>query len=235
MATQQAAAKEAHTNGGAATLADHVLKDATHGSGYFYPATAAGTPLALIGFATSLALLSMGNAEWYSLGALLIVAPVAFGFGAVAMILAGMWDFRGGNALAAMWETAFGCFWLSIGLQLSVFGDDIVAAAGAAGAADAFGSYLLLWAVITAGLTAGMYFVARPAFIAFALLTCVFLLLGFANMSAPGDTADTLRQIGGWVGIVNALVAFYLSFALMINGAAGRQIAPVWPYPYKKS
>jgi hypothetical protein len=234
MATQEAAASEAQSNGGTATLAEHVLKDSTHGAGYFYPATAAGTPLALLGFATSLGLLSMGNAEWYSLNALLIVAPVAFGFGAVAMILAGMWDFRGGNGLAAMWETAYGCFWLSVGLQLAIFGDDIAAAAGSAGAADAFGSYLLMWALITAGLSAGMYYVARPAFTAFALLTVVFLLLGFANMAAPGDTADTLRQIGGWVGIVNALVAFYLSFALMINAAAGRNVAPVWPYPYKR-
>ena len=235
MATPQApVAREAQTNGGGTALADVVLKAPEHGSGYFFPATAPGTPLALAAFGSSLAMLSMGNAEVFSLGALLIVAPVAFGFGAVGMILAGMWDFRGGAAFHAMWETAYGCFWLFLGLQLAVFGDDIVRAAGASGAADAFGAYLLVWAVLTAGFTVGTYYIARPAFVAFVMLTAVFLFVGIANLSAPGDTADTLRQIGGWIGIANAAVALYLSFALMINPMVGRTVMPVWAYPYKK-
>ena len=233
MATPQATASEAHPNGGTA-LAEHVLKEATHGSGYFYPPSASGMPLGLIAFGTSLGLLSMGNAEWYSLGAAIIIAPIAFGFGAVALILAGMWDFRSGNALAATWETAYGCFWLSVGLQVAIFGPAVVAGAGAAGAGDAFGSYLLIWALITAGFTVAMHFVARPALLAFALLTVVLVVLGFANMTAPGGTADDLRMIGGWLGIVNALMAFYIAFALILNDVTGRTVMPLWLYPYDK-
>ena len=234
MTTPQAAAPDARANGGSA-LAETVLTGPEHGRGYFYPATAGGTSLGLIGFASSLALLSMANAEWFNLGAVALVAPAALAFGAVALILASIWDFWGGNSFAATWEAAYGCFWLFLGLYLAIFGPTVVAAAGAAGAADAFGAYLLVWAVITIGFTAGTYFVARPAFLAFGLLAVIFVILGLSNMAAPGDTADNLRKVGGWLGIVDALLAFYVAFALMMNTLLGRAVVPLWAYPYKKS
>jgi uncharacterized protein len=176
----------------------------------------------------------MANAEWFNLGALLVVAPASFGFGAVGLLLAAMWEFRGGNAFAATWETAFGCFWLFLGLHLAIFGPRIVDAAGPANASHAFGAYLLIWAVLTAGFTVGTWFVARPAFIAFALLVVVFLLLGAANIVTSADTSDTLRQIGGYLGIVDALIAYYLAFALMLNTLVARPVVPLWAYPYRK-
>jgi succinate-acetate transporter protein len=234
MTSPQVAPPERRPDGGSA-LAETVLTGPEHGRGYFYPDTAGGTPLGLFGFASSLALLSMANAEWFNFSALIIVAPASIAFGAVALILAGIWDFRGGNGFAATWETAYGCFWLFLGLQLAIFGPRVVAAAGAAGANDALGAYLLIWAVITAGFTAGTYFVARPAFVGFGLLAVIFVILGVSFMSAPGDTADTLRQIGGWAGIVDALIAFYVAFAIMMNALLARAVVPLWAYPYKKT
>lgn len=231
--TAAAPQAQAHTNGGS-QLAETVLTGPEHGRGYFYPATASGTALGLLGFASSLALLSMANAEWFNLAALLIVAPASFGFGAVALILAGMWEFRGGNAFNATWEVAYGCFWLFLGLQLTVFSPKLLVAAGATGASHALGAYLLIWAVLTAGFTVGTWFVARPAFIAFALLTVVFVVLGVGDLVSSADTAETLRKIGGWVGVVDALVAIYLAFGLMLNPLFGRSVIPLGLYPYKK-
>jgi hypothetical protein len=229
MVSQPTSAAPAHPNGGSA-LAETVLSGPEHGKGYFYPATAGGTPLALMAFASTLGLLSMANAEWFDLRALIIVAPAALGFGAVAMILAGMWDFRAGNGFGATWETSYGCFWLFLGLQLAIFSPKVLAAAGAAGATHAFGAYLLVWALITAGFTAGTWFVARAAFIAFALLVVVLVCVGVANIVSSNSLSDTLRQIGGWVGIADALVGFYLAFALMMNTLLGRAIAPIGLY-----
>lgn len=234
MSSPTVSAPQARANGGS-ELAETVLTGPEHGRGYFYPATASGTALGLFGFASSLALLSMANAEWFKLSALIIVAPAALGFGAVALILAGMWEFRGGNAFNATWEVAYGCFWLFLGLQLTVFAPKVVLAAGATSASNAFGAYLLIWAVLTAGFTVGTWFVARPAFIAFALLTVVFLLLGIGNIVTSVSTADDLRKIAGWIGIVDALVAFYLALGLMLNSLIGRAVLPLGLYPYKKS
>jgi succinate-acetate transporter protein len=217
-------------NGAPSSLADVVLTTPEHGRGYFYPATAAGTPLALIAFGVTFGLLSMGNAEWYSLNALGIVAPACFGLGAFGLIIGGLWDFRGGNMFAATWEITYGAFWVFVGLFLGIFGAQVGAAAGAAGAADAFGSYLFIWAIVTAGFTVGTYYVARPAFIAFALTTLVFLLLGIANISAPSDMSDSLRQIAGYAGILASATVIYLAFALLLNDLLGRQILPIWPY-----
>ena len=227
------AAAPPHPNGGAA-LAETVLSGPEHGNGYFYPATAGGTPLALMAFASTLGLLSMANAEWFDVRALIIVAPAALAFGAVAMILAGMWDFRAGNGFGATWETSYGCFWLFLGLQLAIFGPKVLAAAGAAGATHAFGAYLLIWALITAGFTAGTWFVARAAFIAFGLLVVVLVFLGVANLVSSADTSDTLRQIGGWIGVVDALAGFYVAFALMMNALLGRWVVPIGLYQPSK-
>jgi succinate-acetate transporter protein len=219
-----------HTANGGSALADTVLTSADHGRGYFYPATASGTPLALLSFGVTLAILSMGNAEWYSVSALGIAVPASLSLGALGLLIAGLWDFRGGNAFAATWEITYGCFWVFVGLFLGVFGPGVAAAAGPAGASDAFGAYMFIWAVVTFGFTIGTYFVARPAFIAYALTTVVFLALGFSNVSAPGDMSDNLRQLAGYAGILAALTVIYLSFALTLNDLLGRQVLPIWPY-----
>ncbi len=215
---------------GDAALAQRVLNAPEHGKDYFFPSTASGQPLALAGFALTLALLSLGNAEWIKLSALGIVVPVALGYGAIALILAGLWDFRGNNLFGAMWAVSFGCFWISLALLIQFFGPRIAVSAGAGGYADAFGAYLILWGIFTAYMTVGAYFIAKPAFVAFLLLAVVFFVLGISNLIAPGGASDGLRKLGGYIGIVDAAVAWYLSAALVINSTSGRQMLPIWPY-----
>lgn len=215
---------------GAAALAEQVLSAAEHGKDYFYPSTASGQPLALAGFALTLGLLSLGNAEWIDLSALGIVVPVALGYGAVALILAGLWDFRANNLFGSMWAVSFGCFWLTLALLIQFFGAQITAAAGPEAYADAFGAYLILWGIFTAYMTVGSYFIAKPAFVAFLLLAVIFFILGFSNLAAPSDASDNLRVLGGYIGMVDAAVAWYLSAALVINATSGRRLMPIWPY-----
>jgi uncharacterized protein len=231
MAVPQAAPSDAQHNGGAA-LAEAVLSGPDRGRGYFYPATAGGTPLALLAFGSTLAILSMGNAEWFPLQALGITASAAISMGAIGLLIAGLWDFRGNNAFAATWEITYGAFWVFVGVFLGTGIGARAAQAAGASIGKAFGAYLFVWAIITLGFTVGTWFIARPAFIAFGLTTVVFLLLGFSNISDPGNTADTLRQAGGWVGIVVSIVVLYLAFALILNDHIGRQVLPIWPYPY---
>jgi succinate-acetate transporter protein len=103
---------------------------------------------------------------------------------------------------------------------------------GAGGFLDAFGTYLLLWAIVSGYCTIAAYFVARPAFLAFLLLTIVFILLGISNIIAPDSPTVGLRKIGGYIGLVDALIAFYISAALLINTTSGKPLLPLWPYPY---
>ena len=122
-------------------------------------------------------------------------------------------------------------FLLATGLILREFSADISSVAGALAFGDAFGSWLLLWCVFTAGLTYAAYYVNMPAFLAFALLTVAYLLLGLANISNPGDTATLLTKLGGWVLIADGLCAWYLSWGLAVNSVVGDRI-PLFPHPY---
>lgn len=212
---------------GTAALAERVLSAPGHGRNYFFPATASGQPLALAGFALTLGLLSLGNAGWINLNALGIVVPAALAYGGLALILAGLWDFRYDDLFGAMWAVSFGCFFITLALLIQFVGPQVVAAAGASAYADAFGAYLLLWAIFSAYMTVGAYFIAKTAFLTFLLLAIVFLILGIANLLAPGGASDGLRQLGGYVGLVDAAVAWYLSAALMLNTTSGRQLLPI--------
>ncbi len=62
-------------------------------------------------------------------------------------------------------------------------------------------------------------------------LTEIFLFLGnFTTKVAalpPDPTSSTLIVIGGWIGVVTALVAWYASAAGVMNGHKGRQVFPV--------
>ncbi len=204
----------------------------TEGGPAYFPASASGQAIALTGFGFALGMLSMINAEWVTLGAIGFMVAVTFSIGSIALIIGGLWDFRANNLFGATWAIAFGAFWISVGLILQFVGGGVVEATSPEGFGDAFGAYLLLWAGFTAFMTVASWFVARAAFAIFAVLVVVFLLLGIANTAAPGSLSDTLREIGGYVGLLDAALAWYLAAALVINVTADRQILPIWPYPY---
>lgn len=202
------------------------------GAGVFFPSTPSGQPVALAGFGVSLGLVSLANLGAFSANAGLIIAPAAFSFGFVGLILAGMWDYRAGDMFSATWDVAYGCFWLFLGLWLTIFGPQVAEAAGVAAANDAFGAYMFIWALFTLYMTFGAYYIARPPFLAFALLFVVFVLTGITSVTAPSDFSDTVRQVTGVVGIADALVALYVGFALVYNEMSRRDAVPLWPYPH---
>jgi succinate-acetate transporter protein len=55
------------------------------------------------------------------------------------------------------------------------------------------------------------------------LVTFAFLTVG-AFAAAPAIT-----HIGGYLGLLTAFVAWYASFAGVLNGTVKRVIAPTWP------
>ncbi|HJQ48583.1 MAG TPA: hypothetical protein VJ870_19995 [Amycolatopsis sp.] len=44
-----------------------------------------------------------------------------------------------------------------------------------------------------------------------------------------GGGADNMGKIGGWLGLVTAVVAWYASFASVVNSTFKRTIMPVVP------
>jgi succinate-acetate transporter protein len=59
----------------------------------------------------------------------------------------------------------------------------------------------------------------------FILLAVTFIVLGIGD--AGGNSSIT--KLGGWIGLVTAVVAWYASFAEVTNATWGRTVFPTRP------
>jgi len=191
---------------------------------------ASGVPLAVFAFGFSVLALSLANAGLIEAPAGLFV-PVAFGTGALGMLVGGLWEFRNGNLFGATFGVAYACFLFTTPMILRWFAP-VISVRNAAEFGDSFGAHLLMWAVFTAFMTFGAYYVNLPAFLAFALLVVVYLLAGIVNIAGPEGT--TLLRITGWIGIADGICAWWVGFGLVLNGMGPRPVIPLIPYPYGK-
>jgi succinate-acetate transporter protein len=199
----------------------------------FFPEQGVGVSLAVGSFGFAVLMLGLANARIFTPNAGEIFVPVAIGTGALGLLIGGLWEFRANNVFGGTFAVFYAGFLLTTGLMLKLFQPSILDAAGAGGFGDAFGAWLLLWAVFTTMLSLGAYYINMPAFMAFVLLAIAYLLLGIANISGVGDLATTLSKAGGWVLIADGATAWYLSWALAVNPLAHDRL-PLFPYPYHK-
>ena len=187
---------------------------------------ASGVPLAVFAFGFSVIMLSLANAELFNINAGLFV-PVALGTGALGMLVGGLMEFRNGNLFGATFGVGYACFLFTTPMILRWFAPEITLdrVAGIGGFGDSFGSYLLVWAVFTAFFTYGAYYVNLPAFLAFLLLTIVYVLAGIVNITAP--ESSFLLNLAGWIGIADGICAWWVGFGLVLNDMGPKPIIPM--------
>lgn len=141
--------------------------------------------------------------------------PAALLFGGIVQFLVGMWEFRRGETVPATVFSAYGGFLASLGLLLlpgfglaSTFGTDTVALN------HALGLVYLCWLLCIAVLLLASLRSAHMLLtlvLALLGLSFLFIMIGeFANANTP------LLMIGGWIGIVTALMAWYASLANLL-------------------
>ena len=94
-----------------------------------------------------------------------------------------------------------------------------------ASAHQATGVYLLAWAIFTVYMTVASLRVSGAVAAVFVALSLTFILL------AAGEFAQStaLGKVGGWLGLITAVIAWYASFAGVTNGTWRRQVLPTWP------
>jgi succinate-acetate transporter protein len=175
-------------------------------------------PLGLAAFALTTFVLSVRNAGLIGGSAVEVVVALALAYGGLAQLLAGMWEFKNGNTFGATAFTSYGAFWLSYAAFVWFF----AASLKPADAAGALGTYLLAWAIFTFYMWIATLKHARPVMIVFLLLWITFLILAVGEY----QSSTTITQIGGYVGILTAVAAWYASAQAVINQAFGRTILP---------
>jgi succinate-acetate transporter protein len=178
-------------------------------------------PLGLAAFALTTFVLSMFNAGLVSKAGEPVVLGLALGYGGIAQILAGMWEFRTGNTFGAVAFTSFGAFWLSFWALVAFFAGEIPAEH----VGDAVGLYLIAWGIFTTYMFVASLRTTAAIAVVFFLLAVTFFLLGIGN---SGETEGVV-EAGGWFGLATAVAAWYASFAAVTNSTFGRTVLPVRP------
>jgi len=178
-------------------------------------------PLGLAAFALTTFVLSMFNADLIGKGGEPIVFGLAFAYGGLAQVLAGMWELRTGNTVAAVAFTSFGAFWLSYWAFVQFY----AAKVPAADAGHAIGLYLIAWGIFTTYMLVASLRTTAAITAVFLLLAVTFFLLGIGNAGAHPN----IIKAGGYVGIATAVAAWYASFAAVTNSTFGRTVLPVRP------
>ena len=190
-------------------------------------------PLGLAAFALTTFLLSAKNAGWMTHATGNSWLGYAFAYGGVAQLLAGMWEFRNRNVFGATAFGTYGSFWIGLGLWVQLVVNPAVAAArtpaGLAATVAALnhdlGWILLAFAIFNTYMLILSTQVNLAVFGVFLTLeiTEIILCIGNFNAGAALNPTTTIK-IGGYVGLVTALVAWYASMALASRGMAGSKI-----------
>jgi len=180
-------------------------------------------PLGLAAFAMTTLVLSVFNTNMLDSKLSAAVLPLALAYGGGAQLLAGMWEFRRGNTFGATAFSSYGAFWLSYYFLVK----DILPAIGTDPQThNAVGLYLLAWGIFTAYMAVCALRVSGAVLGVFVFLAITFVVLAIGSFLTNGTT---VTQIGGWFGIVTALIAWYTSFAGVAESTFGKPVLPVWP------
>jgi len=187
-------------------------------------------PLGLAAFALTTFLLSAVNAGWAKSSTGFDWWGYAIAYGGVIQLLAGMWEFRNRNVFGATAFSTYGGFWIGVGLWLHFTAPT---AAAPLQLNKDLGWILLAFAIFNTYMLIISTQLNVAIFGVFVTLelTEIFLFLGNFTTSKPAlppdPTGSSLIVVGGYLGIITALVAWYASAAGVMNGIKGRQVFPV--------
>jgi uncharacterized protein len=146
-------------------------------------------PLALAGFATTAFMLSMINANLVNSGVLPVVFGVAFAFGGLAQLIAGVIQLRMGNTFGGMLFTGYGAFWLS----LFAIGNLFFKAVPLTQVGYALGLFLFAFGIFTVIMLAASFRTSITVVTTLFLLAVTFFLLGAGNYTAAVPTPGGIR------------------------------------------
>ncbi len=192
-------------------------------------------PLGLAAFALTTFLLSAKNADWMSHATGSAWLGYAFAYGGLAQLLAGMWEFRNRNVFGATAFATYGGFWIGLGLWVQLVANPAVAAIKPSTLVTTvtalnhdLGWILLAFAIFNTYMLILSSQVSLAVFGVFLTLelTEIILCIGNFNAGAALNPTTTIK-IGGYVGLITALVAWYTSAAGVSNGIGGKLRFPV--------
>lgn len=185
-------------------------------------------PLGLSAFALTTFVLSLVNVQARGVTTPNLVVGLAYGYGGLVQLLAGMWEFATGNTFGATALSSYGGFWISWAIiQTPSFA--IIQSYDTPGELDnVLGFYLLGWFIFTfmmflCTLRATLAFV-----ILFGTLDLAFLFLSIGHLAL----SENCTKAGGYFGLLSAFTAWYCALAGILNTENSFFTLPVIHFPW---
>jgi succinate-acetate transporter protein len=172
--------------------------------------------LGLGAFALTTFVLSFSNTGWVP-GAGVSVLGLALFMGGIAQFAAGIWEFANKNTFGATAFCSFGAFWLAFWF-LNISGRPVDG--------PGVGVFLLAWTIFTLYMAFAAVRTNLVILAVFVALTLTFLFLTIGAFAG----SESITHVGGYLGIITAIVAWYGSFATVLNSTFKRAALPVWPH-----
>jgi succinate-acetate transporter protein len=178
-------------------------------------------PLGLAAFAVTTFMLSMINAKLVNAGAAPVVFGVALMFGGLTQLIAGIIQFRTGNTFGGVLFSTFGAFWLSLFAIVEFFLKDVPATQ----VGHAQGLFLYGFGIFTVWIFVASFRTNLVVVAALAGLAATLFVLGAGNYVGSSGAL----HVGGYMGLVVAALAAYISCAELCEAAYKREVLPLWP------
>jgi len=174
---------------------------------------------AVFAFATTSFMLGFVNAHLIGGTAVFMVLPVSLIFGGLVQLLVAILEVARGNTFGACVFGTYGPFWIIYALFVKSYASGVAPST----AATAVALFLAMFAVLT-------FFFVIASFRTDWVLVSIFVLIDVALiLLAYGSGMNAVRatEVGGWVTMVFAVIAWYHAAAGLINGTFGKKVLPV--------
>ncbi|HET7557362.1 MAG TPA: acetate uptake transporter [Rhodanobacteraceae bacterium] len=184
-----------------------------------YPtlSSSASSSLGYAGFSVTLWMFSMINAAWFDASQETLVMLLAVTIGGIAMALAGLLSFFRGRTHNMCLFLAFAAFWWSWALMVHTVNNGGIAPSSAF-----LGWYFLVFAVVAFALWLSAFRTGTGRMAFDLLLWLTLLALAINGWSGVG----WWRIVGGYLGLITAVVGFYLLAAAAVNATFRRSVLP---------
>ncbi len=176
-------------------------------------------PLGLAGFGLTTCVLSAINAGLLPHEAVPVVVPLAFAYGGVAQLIAGVLEFRNGNTFGTVAFTSYGLFWWWFALMQWTVGAGWLKAPPA----SAVATVLLMWGILTFLLWIVTFRTTKAVWSIFLLLWITFFLLAAGDFGLGSGAG----RLGGYFGLITGIDALAVAFIEVLNATANRTVIPL--------
>ncbi|KAI0881423.1 GPR1/FUN34/yaaH family-domain-containing protein [Annulohypoxylon maeteangense] len=193
-------------------------------------------PLGLSAFALTTFVLSLINCGARDITKPNIALALAYGYGGLVQLLAGMWEMAVGNTFGATALSSYGGFWLSYAIVLTP-GFEVLTKYGEAETHSVLGFFLTGWFIFTFLLLLCTLRSTVMFFMLFFTLDLAFLMLAcsdYALANGASSAGVKLQQAGGGFGLIAAFLAWYNAFAGIADSSNSFFIIPVFHFPWSE-